>query len=52
MTSSVLAFRQPHTAKQEKALVIIRAIDKAKPGKERKAIRKALKRYRKARKSA
>ncbi len=35
----------PHTRKQEKALVILRAIGDAKPGKEQKAVRKALKKF-------
>lgn len=42
---SRLGITLPITRKQEKTLVILRAIGDAKPGKEQKAVRKALKKF-------
>lgn len=44
-TYASLRITLPRTRKQEKALVVLRAINDAKPGKEQKAVRKALKKF-------
>lgn len=47
-----LTVAMPRDPKQQKALIIMRAIYNAEPGNEKRAVKKALKKFKKARKAA
>lgn len=51
-TCNIRPFAKPMSAKQEESLAVMRAIFHARPGREQRAAKRALKRFKAARKAA